>query len=426
MATSPPSARPLALPSYADELRTAQQQSIRAACLLASPLLLSFALLDLVVVPDAWRLLLALRVVCSTGIALLGWRLGGAPRSVLGSLSALIMLVIVPIEAGVLLSGGASSAYVAAGLLPMAGAALLVPLGPGAASVICAEVIVAMLGPVVLTDLGELWAVVPAASYLACMSILAIVGAVLQDRLRRREHQLRHEAGRQAGLVNLGMLAGGLAHELASPLSVASLEIDRMVRHPELSRLAADRLGPLNRAVARMTSILAAMRRGARLSDGSRRPVSIADEVGVALTLLNAQVRGKIEIVSDFGELPPVHCQPTLLGQVLVNLLLNACHALEGVGAPRIVVRLRSDAERAIIEIEDNGPGVPEALRQLIFEPLFTTKGERGNGLGLWLSAEIARSHEGELTVHVGAQGGALFRLSLPLDASEKLTTAAA
>ena len=67
------------------------------------------------------------------------------------------------------------------------------------------------------------------------------------------------------------------------------------------------------------------------------------------------------------------------------------------------------------VEVQDNGPGVPPELRDRIFEPFFTTKGEHGNGLGLWISAEIARIHGGRLTVSDAPGGGALFQLELPV-----------
>jgi two-component system C4-dicarboxylate transport sensor histidine kinase DctB len=111
-----------------------------------------------------------------------------------------------------------------------------------------------------------------------------------------------------------------------------------------------------------------------------------------------------------------VYCQPTLLGQILVNLLSNAADATAGRDKPRVALRVRRQDDLALVEVEDNGPGVPENLREKIFEPFFSTKGDQGNGLGLWISSEIARLHGGTLTVHEGASGGALFRLALPID----------
>jgi len=96
-----------------------------------------------------------------------------------------------------------------------------------------------------------------------------------------------------------------------------------------------------------------------------------------------------------------------------VNLLINALDAMAERKDALLIVRIRSEPGFAFVEVEDNGPGIPPRLRTRIFEPFFSTKGEKGNGLGLWISSEIARSHGGELTAHAGERG-ALFRLALP------------
>jgi len=164
-----------------------------------------------------------------------------------------------------------------------------------------------------------------------------------------------------------------------------------------------------------MRSILEAMRRGARFSDGDQRDVDLLLEIEEALVLLQGRLKHQVELVRDYGEVPPVRCQPTLLGQVLVNLVVNAADALRDRPGARLCLRTRRLDGHALIEVQDNGPGVPADLRARIFEPFFTTKGEGGNGLGLWISAEIARLHGGELTLTEAPGGGSIFRLSLPL-----------
>jgi two-component system NtrC family sensor kinase len=166
----------------------------------------------------------------------------------------------------------------------------------------------------------------------------------------------------------------------------------------------------------RMRDILEAMRNGARLSGGERRPVALGHEVDLAFTLIEGKLRDRVAMVRAYAELPPVYCQPTLLGQVLVNLLANAADAVSKAAVPRIALRVRREGDEALVEVEDNGGGVPAELRRKIFEPFFSTKGDQGNGLGLWISSEIARLHGGTLTVHEGSSGGALFRLALPID----------
>jgi len=252
------------------------------------------------------------------------------------------------------------------------------------------------------------------ASFLLCTSVIGVAGAAIQDRLRRREHQARAEFARHVGLVHLGTLAGGLAHELANPLTSVSLEldaIDALLKPGEHTR----HLRNAQQGLSRMRSILEVMRRGARFSDGDQREVDLLLEIEEALVLVQGRLKHQVELVRDYGEVPPVRCQPTLLGQALVNLVVNAADALRDRPGARLCVRTRRLDGHALIEVQDNGPGVPADLRERIFEPFFSTKGAGGNGLGLWISAEIARLHGGELTLTEAPAGGSIFRLSLPL-----------
>jgi two-component system C4-dicarboxylate transport sensor histidine kinase DctB len=246
------------------------------------------------------------------------------------------------------------------------------------------------------------------------MAIVSGAGAAAQDRLRHREYQARAEFARHFGLLNLGTLAGGLAHELSNPLNALGLHVEMLARDPSS---AEKRVEKLREALGRMRNILDAMKNGARLSGGERRPVDLAHEVDLAFTLMEGRLRNRASLVRAYAEVPQIWCQPTLLGQVLVNLLSNAADAVAGRPNPRIALRVRREGPEALVEVEDNGEGVPEELEEKIFEPFFSTKGDAGNGLGLWISSEIARVHGGTLTVHRGTSGGALFRIALPIEA---------
>jgi signal transduction histidine kinase len=103
---------------------------------------------------------------------------------------------------------------------------------------------------------------------------------------------------------------------------------------------------------------------------------------------------------------------------VLLNLVLNAAQAIpEGDATQhRIEVRTRRAGDRALIEVTDTGPGVPEAIAERIFEPFFTTRSAQGGtGLGLWLSRTIVEEEGGTLTTRNRPEGGAVFTVSLPL-----------
>jgi nitrogen fixation/metabolism regulation signal transduction histidine kinase len=103
---------------------------------------------------------------------------------------------------------------------------------------------------------------------------------------------------------------------------------------------------------------------------------------------------------------------PDLLAQVVINLMQNAAQAMQDVEGPQLALRLLGSEKAVMIEVEDNGPGVPESLRQDIFLPFFTTRAS-GTGVGLNLARQIVVAHGGAIDVSEGAAGGALFRIVL-------------
>lgn len=147
--------------------------------------------------------------------------------------------------------------------------------------------------------------------------------------------------------------------------------------------------------------------------------------VAEAVELVQEACRKRsIAIIQDLDEsMPPIPADPGMIHQALMNLLTNAMEAVsdrKGV----ITLRTRFDAaqHRAEIHVGDNGPGVPEPMRDLIFEPFQSTKGQRGTGLGLAVARKLAREHGGDITLATpaegdgAAKGGALFILWLPSD----------
>ena len=411
-----PQRAPSPLPTYPEELDSSQRQALRSTCLVAAALIVAFSALDRAVTPEHWLALLFVRLAAAAVLLLLERRLRRPGIRTLWIVAAAALVLSVTLEAGIFATGGIRSPYVYAVLLIVAGGSILLPLRPRQALVLHAEMLAVTVLPLLVLVRGREDALElgTRASFLLCTSVLGVAGAAIQDRLRRREHQARAEFARHVGLVHLGTLAGGLAHELASPLTSISLELDvieALIMPGEHTR----HLRSAQQGLSRMRSILDAMRRGARFSDGDQREVDLLLEIEEALVLLQGRLKHRVELVRDYGEVPPVRCQPTLLGQVLVNLVVNASDALHDRPGARVCLRTRRLDGHALIEVQDNGPGVPADLRQRIFEPFFSTKGEGGNGLGLWISAEIARLHGGELTLNESPGGGSIFRLSLPL-----------
>ncbi len=403
------------LPSYREELVPSQYASLRVASLLAAALGVLFILLDGLLTPD-WIRMVPLRLGGSAFLLLIARAAEQRRGHPLFLAACAVAIVAGTLEVAVLGTGGAASPYLFSMLLVQAGISILIPMSMTQAAGLNVETMSIALFPLLIPGVppAQQVALIVAASYLSCMWVVSVAGAAVQDRLRRREYQARAELARHFGLLNLGTLAGGLAHELSNPLNALGLQVEMLDRDPEG---VEKRVEKLRGSVERMRNILEAMKNGARITGGERRLVDLAHEVDLAYTLMEGRLRNRVALVRAYAEVPPIFCQPTLLGQVLVNLLANAADAVAGRPHPRIALRVRSEGTLALVEVEDNGPGVPREISERIFEPFFSTKGDKGNGLGLWISSQIARVHGGTLTVTRGSSGGALFRLALPIDA---------
>lgn len=133
------------------------------------------------------------------------------------------------------------------------------------------------------------------------------------------------------------------------------------------------------------------------------------------LNVVNNEVKYKADIVKEYGEIPPVQCLPSQINQVVMNLVVNAAHAL-GPERGKIWIRTGVENESAWIEVADNGSGIPKEVLPRIFDPFYTTKPVgKGTGLGLSLSYGIIQKHHGQIEVHTEVGKGTTFRLTVPL-----------
>ena len=170
----------------------------------------------------------------------------------------------------------------------------------------------------------------------------------------------------------------------------------------------------------RTVEIVKGLRLFSRVDEQDMKKVDLHDGINSTIILLNSTMPTKIRIVRDFGELPLVECLAGKINQVFMNIINNAVHALadhiDTIADPIIEVRTRSLGEFVSIEIIDNGPGMPEHVKQRVFEPFFTTKAVgKGTGLGLSIVYSIIENHKGTLEVITEESQGTTFKITLPI-----------
>ncbi|QSQ20680.1 two-component sensor histidine kinase [Pyxidicoccus parkwayensis] len=240
------------------------------------------------------------------------------------------------------------------------------------------------------------------------------------ERLRAQGERNRAEMER---LAVVGKLAAGVAHEVNNPLAFVKsnlgfLEEELAEPAPDVEELRRV-LEETRQGVQRIQQIVADLRRFSRDAVDSDERCAAGDAVEEAGRLASVRLRSLGEVVVDVApELPPVRISQRHLVQVLVNLLLNAADAVDTAEprrAARIVVRASAAEAGVRLDVEDNGPGIPESVLPRLFEPFFTTKPPgKGTGLGLALCREYVARAGGTLAAENRAEGGARFTLCLP------------
>jgi PAS domain S-box-containing protein len=231
-------------------------------------------------------------------------------------------------------------------------------------------------------------------------------------------------------MSSLGTLAAGVAHEINNPLAyvVTSLEV-MSKRLPDLAG-AAGGLGSaatewLRRQVdrahegaERVRLIVRGLKAFSRADDEIMGVIDPRQSLDTSIALVSNEIRHRAQLVKDYDALPAVWANEARLGQVFVNLLVNATQAIPAGAAANNEIRVsgRADAEgRAVIEIRDTGSGIEADLLSLIFDPFFTTKPLNvGTGLGLALCQAVISSLDGQITVQSEPGAGSVFRVVLP------------
>ncbi|MEL6157801.1 MAG: PAS domain-containing protein [Cyanobacteria bacterium J06554_11] len=252
-------------------------------------------------------------------------------------------------------------------------------------------------------------------------------------------------------MSSLGQMVAGVAHEINNPVNfihgnlqpactytkelldlidiyaqtyTATPDIEAILENIEIDFIREDLPKLLNSMVMgtdRIREIVLSLRNFSRLDESDLKTVDIHEGIDSTLVILNHRLKTEnstqaIEVIKHYGELPLVDCYPSQINQVFMNILANAIDALADHPKPRITITTESQGDFANIRIDDNGPGMPQAIQSQILNPFFTTKPVgKGTGMGMSISYQIVTEKHGGLLTFASEEGqGTEFSISIP------------
>ena len=244
----------------------------------------------------------------------------------------------------------------------------------------------------------------------------------MASELKKRESSLK---AAQDALVQsekmaaIGTLSAGLAHEVKNPLSAVLGYAQLSKRKLDQPEALLKNLDIIEHETKRCNEIISNLMQFSRQEKGEFVHITVNEVVSKSMTIVDHQLSLKnVRIESELADnIPQITGNANQLQQVLMNLMINAQHAIGDDGGTITLATFVRD-ESVTITVSDTGPGVPAEIRAKIFEPFFTTKpAGQGTGLGLSVTYGIIKDHGGEITVECADTGGAKFVIVLPLKA---------
>jgi len=280
--------------------------------------------------------------------------------------------------------------------------------------------------------------------------------ALQLERTLRELQRTQSQLVQNEKMISLGQIVAGVAHEINNPVSFIysnlthadiyardMIELLQLYQQyypdpaPEIEAIASDieldfvtedfprLMDSMKVGAERIRQIVLSLRNFSRLDEAEFKEVDLHEGLESTLLILQHRLHGvagwKIQVIKEYGDLPPVQCYPGELNQVFMNILSNAIDALEesvNIANPQIRITTQLiEGQRVRISIADNGPGMTELVQLRLFDPFFTTKPVgKGTGLGLSISYQtVVEQHRGSLSC-VSAPGlGAKFIIEIPL-----------
>jgi len=244
----------------------------------------------------------------------------------------------------------------------------------------------------------------------------------------------------QEKMAALGKLVAGIAHEMNTPIGTITSNADTLRRSLEKLRgiigskevpesvrklrglkqvqTVLEDIARINQlASERIIGIVSSLRNFARLDEAELKMADLHEGLESTLTLVHHELKNRIQVVKEHGDIPSISCHPNQINQVFMNLLVNASQAVRGEGT--ITIKTFREGDTVNVQFSDTGAGIPPENLPRIFDPGFTTKGVGvGTGLGLSICFKIAQDHGGRIDVESTVGEGSTFTVQLPISGS--------
>jgi PAS domain S-box-containing protein len=227
--------------------------------------------------------------------------------------------------------------------------------------------------------------------------------------------QLQARLMQQDRLAAVGTLAAGLGHEINNPLTYVSFHLEKLKQlvRERASTEEMEILAQIGEGTARMKAVISDLLFLTRATEAPQAHVDVRQIISSTLSLVRTGSKATTRIETELPETSALLAHPSRLGQVFLNVILNALEAIAGRADGVVRVNLSETADSLVVEVGDNGAGMSSELQQRVFDPFYTTK-PAGTGLGLSISRAIVEAHRGQIAIESQVDVGTTVTVRLP------------